>query len=329
MAIIRRRGKRGTTYKVIVHRPGHTQATRTFKTLGEARDWEAQVRLNKQAGGRRTTVREYFDKWLAVVESSSRRPRTVSLYKNAAQRVMRDLGDRRLVDTGPEDWQLHLNGLPLGQRTVNRHAGIVSAALNQARRWGYIPANPMRDVDRPPDPGPTYEVLDEEMTRLFLAEAKRSSMYPALYFLMVTSGLRIGEILDLEWPQVNLLLGEVSVKQGKTQAAIRTIPVPEQVIEAIKALPRLEDRVFPYTYWQVRDDFKRVTTKIGRPKLRMHDLRHTMATLLASKGVHPTIVQKRLGHKHVTTTLAMYSHVLPSMQEEALQKITKIVAEPQ
>jgi hypothetical protein len=102
MAIIRRKGKRGTTCKVIVHRPGHTQATRTFKTLGEARDCEAQVRLNKRAGGRRTTVREFFDKWLAVVESS-RRPKTVSLYKNAAQLIMRDLGDRRLVDVGPED----------------------------------------------------------------------------------------------------------------------------------------------------------------------------------------------------------------------------------
>jgi integrase len=83
------------------------------------------------------------------------------------------------------------------------------------------------------------------MTRLFLAEAKRSSMCPALFLLKVTSGLRIGEILDLEWSQVNFLLGEVSVGQGKTQAAIRTIPVPEQVIEAIKALPRVEERIFP------------------------------------------------------------------------------------
>ncbi len=71
--------------------------------------------------------------------------------------------------------------------------------------------------------------------------------------------------------------------------------------------------------------FKSVLKLAGLPNIRFHDLRHTAATLMLQQGVHPKIVQARLGHSDITLTLNTYSHVLPSMQEEAADKLDELL----
>jgi len=68
--------------------------------------------------------------------------------------------------------------------------------------------------------------------------------------------------------------------------------------------------------------------KAGLPKIRFHDLRHTSATLLLSAGVHPKVVQERLGHSQISMTMDLYSHALPSMQEDAAEKMNGILSHP-
>ena len=73
------------------------------------------------------------------------------------------------------------------------------------------------------------------------------------------------------------------------------------------------------------EDFRKLLKKIGLPVIRFHDLRHTAATLMLQQGIHPKIVQERLGHADISMTLNTYSHVLPSMQEEAAEKLDELL----
>jgi integrase len=71
--------------------------------------------------------------------------------------------------------------------------------------------------------------------------------------------------------------------------------------------------------------FKALLKEAGLPEIRFHDLRHTAATLMLQQGVHPKIVQERLGHSQISLTLDIYSHVLPTMQEEAARKLDRLL----
>jgi len=76
----------------------------------------------------------------------------------------------------------------------------------------------------------------------------------------------------------------------------------------------------------VRRSFKRLLAKAGLPDIRFHDLRHTSATLLLAQGVHPKVVQERLGHSNISVTLDIYSHVLPDLQKEAADQLDRVLA---
>ena len=76
----------------------------------------------------------------------------------------------------------------------------------------------------------------------------------------------------------------------------------------------------------IRRSFRPLLVKAGLPQIRFHDLRHSCATLLLSMGIHPKVVQERLGHSQISVTLDTYSHVLPSMQEEAAQRLDALLS---
>ncbi|MFM7101017.1 MAG: site-specific integrase, partial [Verrucomicrobiota bacterium] len=76
----------------------------------------------------------------------------------------------------------------------------------------------------------------------------------------------------------------------------------------------------PFAPWWVSRSFDRRVGELGLSRIRFHDLRHTSATLLLAQGVHPKVVQERLGHSQISVTLDTYSHVLPTMQAEAAGK---------
>lgn len=79
----------------------------------------------------------------------------------------------------------------------------------------------------------------------------------------------------------------------------------------------------------VKRSFHRVLTRAGLPQIRFHDLRHSCATLLLSMGIHPKIVQERLGHSQIAVTLDTYSYVLPSLQEEASHRLDTLLVQRQ
>jgi integrase len=195
--------------------------------------------------------------------------------------------------------------------------------------------------------------LTEEQVRLLLTKAeKRQSLL--LFRLAIDSGMRMGELLALEWTDLDLTAGTVQVKRSvrtdekggprvkevKTKAARRTIRLTPKTVEALKAhREKASSRlVFPANrkgpfdspdrYLNKRNvqvSFKRALKRAGLPKFRFHDLRHTSATLLYKRTKNIQAVSKRLGHKDVMVTLRTYAHFMAEMEEEVVGAMTDLL----
>ncbi|MDQ3088819.1 MAG: site-specific integrase, partial [Acidobacteriota bacterium] len=172
--------------------------------------------------------------------------------------------------------------------------------------------------------------------------------------------MRPEEYLGLQWKDIdfeNKILAvrrALVVKKGggfiftepKTKKSRRSIPISNSLIDALKAHRRsqLEERMKLGASYQtfdlvfaseigtpllhgnlLRRHFKPIRDKAGLPSIRLYDLRHTTATLLLSAGENPKIVSERLGHASIVLTLDTYSHVLPTMQKDATDKIEKLM----
>lgn len=171
----------------------------------------------------------------------------------------------------------------------------------------------------------------------------------ALIVLAIFSGLRQGELFGLEWNDVDLkaanlmvrrtvvdLGGVVTTSPPKTGKGQRLVELPQLAIVALEKHRKTmagegldksvivfpgEDGGYQRRFGPFRDQFKAILKAAGLPEIRFHDLRHSAATLLLSEGVHPMIVQERLGHSTIAITMDTYSHILPSMQKDAVGKL--------
>ena len=198
-----------------------------------------------------------------------------------------------------------------------------------------------------------------EETAIFLGHAKRDRYYCA-FVLAIETGMRPEEYLGLQWKDIDFEHSRLSVRRAlivlkgggftftepKTSKSRRSIPLSQSAITALKAHRHVQlearmkisdvyavnDLVFPSEIGTPtmcgnldRRHFKKIIKTAGLQKIRLYDLRHTMATLLLSKGIHPKIVSERLGHSSIALTLDTYSHVLPTMQEDATAQIERLM----
>jgi integrase len=194
--------------------------------------------------------------------------------------------------------------------------------------------------------------LSEAEARTFLDAAREAEdRFEALYVLAITTGLRRGELLGIRWDDADLdrgtlRVGRALVREGgryvvgetKTKRGRRRVNLTPRTVAALKAHRKrqLEQRVRLASLYEdhglifasekgmplnpenlVKRSFKPLLKRAGLPEIRFHDLRHTCATLLLSRGVHPKIVQELLGHATIAMTLDTYSHYLPSMGDQA------------
>jgi integrase len=231
---------------------------------------------------------------------------------------------------------------------------VLHRALSKAVDLRLIARNPAASADPPKVRQDEIMPLDTEQTRTFL-EAARGQKYEALYVLSLTCGLRMGESLGLKWSDIDLDAGTLRVnrqlqrmrrdgdKPGSLafsepkNASRRTIDLPQRALEALRTHRKhqLEEKLTTISYADsglvfatrtgtlldaqniVNRHFKPLLKRAGLPPIRWHDLRHTCATLLLGRGVHPKLVQHLLGHASITMTLDRYSHWIPSMGRHA------------
>lgn len=238
----------------------------------------------------------------------------------------------------------------LSPRTVRHHHITLHGALQCAVKWGLVNRNPADAVDPPRFQSHEMHTLDEEGVRVLL-EAARPTPYYALFYLALYTGMRRSELLALRWSDVDLVLGHVSVcrslhhlrdgsvifRAPKTVKGKRMVALPpsaamvlrdhRQRQEAIRAEfdKPLEDSDLIFSQPDGRPLLPDTVTrawinlarKTGFRGIRLHDARHTHASLMLKQGIHPKIVQERLGHASIGITLDTYSHVAPGLQAAA------------
>jgi integrase len=336
--------KRRTVY-------GKTRAEVAKKLAKGLSDREAGVVFDVE----NLTVGEYLDRWLKDSVEGNVGPRTLSNYQLQVRQHLRPAsGQIKLKILSPAHVQgLYRSKLDSGlaPSSVRYIHAVLHRALKQALRWGLVPRNASESVDLPKLGNEEVEVLLPEEVRAFL-EAAREDRLEALYAVAVTVGLRRGEFLGLRWTDLELD-GEPKLRVGRQLQRMRdglgrrfvapkggkgrTIRLPARTVEALKAHrarqaemrlkagPLYQDSGLVFTS-EIgtplepsnidRRSFKPLLEKAGLPNIRFHDLRHTCATLLLSRGVNPKFVQELLGHADIKLTLGTYSHFLPSMGDQ-------------
>lgn len=249
----------------------------------------------------------------------------------------------------------------LSARTVRMLHAVLSSAMKQAVKWQLLAANPCGLADLPRRERKEMGALNQEQAARFLAVASEDDDHGTLFAFALSTGMRPAEYLGLRWKEVDLTKGTVSVQrtvvwrkgggwyfsEPKTRQSRRTIPLPASVVRALSEHRRkqIELRLKAGADYQnnelvwatnggtpimlrnlVRRHFKPTLKRAGLPSsIRLYDLRHTCATLLLAAGVNPKVVSERLGHASIVLTLDTYSHVLPTMQQAAAEKLESLL----
>ncbi len=309
------------------------------------------------------TVGDYLDRWLKGSVRGSVKQSTFDRYESVVRlHIKPAIGRLKLKKLSPAHLQsFYQDRLDTGlaPASVNKLHVVLHKALSQATKWNMVPRNVAALAEAPrPAPDEMKTLSAEESRRLL--EAARGDKLEALYILALTTGMRQGELLALKWQDVDLenttlsvrrtltkdggrlLLGEPKTKKSRrtvrlTEAAGRALSehLTRQVaqIERTGDLYKDEGLVFASEVGTLmnptnlrRRSFARLLKRADLPPIRFHDLRHTCATLLLQRDVHPKYVQELLGHANIAITLDTYSHVIPGMGDHAAREMENVLS---
>lgn len=334
-------------------RVGGKRVVRYARTKAEAlvklRQIQQQTPAELEAG--KLTLAAYLERWLGVVGptlAESTRERYARVVRTTLLPVLRGEKLAGLTALGVADVFRRLEADCPTAAAARRGAVVLAGALAAAvRPLGLLATNPAAGVPRPRHRPAERRVWTPAECLRFLEAARADRLY-ALYVLALTAGLRQGELLGLDWSDVDLAGARLTVRRSlrrtaqgpvlvepKTRAGRRLVLLPAVAVEALRerASPTVPGAglVFPTragTLWNAsnlrQQSFRPLIEVAGVPRIAFHDLRHTSATLLLLAGVHPKVVQERLGHASIRQTLETYSHVLPSMQEGAARQFERL-----
>ncbi len=308
----------------------------------------------------KVTIAEYLERWLSEYAKPNLSPRGFERYAGIIRRyLIPEMGNMQLIQLKPEHIQKHYAAMQskgLSAGTVRYHHAVIHKALQTALKWGLLSRNAADGVDAPRSRRNDMHTWDDFEVRQFL-EAAKDSPYYALFHTALFTGMRRSELLALQWRDIHLHQiyvnrslhhlrdGSYVFTQPKSAKSRRTIALsPSSVLtlmehkekqEGIRALLEMplnqDDLVFstpegkPLRPNTITRAWSTLATRAGVKTIRLHDARHTHASLMLKQGVHPKIVQERLGHASIQMTLDTYSHVTPGLQEAAAEAFDRLV----
>ena len=278
-------------------------------------------------------------------------PKTYEQYEYFLRRhICPKLGTTRLTDLHPKAIQSALTAMhaDLAPKSVHHAYTTLRRVLNQAVQYGMLRENPVSRVDAPNVPKRELTTWTPEQAAHFLDSptVKRDRLF-AVYYLALATGMRRGEILGLKWADIDFSRMRMTVQRSLTpdpddggrgrlgetkggwQRAVAMSPATADVLAAHRAWQEVEAPPNPLGLVFVSKHGNPVHTssldkqhklrvrKAGLPAITFHDLRHCHATFLLAAGYHHKVVQERLGHRNIATTLGIYTHVGADLQREA------------
>ncbi|MBJ8021472.1 site-specific integrase [Bacillus cereus] len=272
------------------------------------------------------------------------------------------LGHLRIQDITTMHLQNYINTLIeenyYSKGTINLAFSFIRTSLKRAKVLKLIKNNPATDVVLPRIIKTEMEVWTLDQVNCFLSGSttiRNATRFRISFSIAIFTGMRQGEILGLRWKDIDFENNRIFVRQtlsergelkygAKNKTSIRTIHIPKILAEELRTHRKFIeyekekagdkytdlDLVLPSKYGKpldsrsIRRSFYNVTEKLGLPRIRFHDLRHTHATLLIQQNINVKLISERLGHADIGTTLNTYSHVLPDMQRSVAEKLDEV-----
>ena len=310
------------------------------------------------------TVKQFLERWVHATAPRVSEGSAYKYRSCIRRRINPFIGDRplqRLNELIIQELYSTLTAKGYAPRTVLEVHTILDTALSQAVAWRILRYSPTDGV-RPPtaqEPAPAVWSADEAEAFLALAEAC-SDRYAPIWRLGLDSGMRLGELLALTWQDVDFQRGVVSIRRTltrnskggwrlgehpKTSKSRRSIALAAETLAALRRhkARQAERRLAAGPTWTdldlvfdrgdgswfnpstVQGAFATAVVRAKVPRLTPHGMRHTMATLMLVAGIHPKIVQERLGHNSIQMTLDRYSHVTATMQQDAAATLEEMM----
>ena len=297
----------------------------------------------------------WAEQWLDYYIKSSVKERTYVKYRRLLHTyILPELGNKDMDEITATDLQKLTAGLTtegLAPNTVNGIISVLKATLNKANMLGIVEKKQSDLIVRPKAREKQitcFERNEQKKLENYILQGKRMNLYGII--LSLYTGLRIGELLALEWSDVDFKKCVLTVRSSchdswqngkyikicdtpKTECSYRTIPIPKQLIPYLKAMKKaarcsfVVDGRTPYGA-QIRSyqrTFKLVLKKLSLPYRSFHTLRHTFATRALECGVDVRTLSEILGHKNPNITLRRYAHSLMTHKTEMMNKIGKLL----
>lgn len=337
------RGRRGTTYRVFWRTSDGLQRTQTFASKTEAREWRATVERLEAAGQAPDPARGdiSLEVWAGqVLQTLHLKPKTAETYASLLRsRIIPTFGSQPIGSISRaqvRDWVSEMAGEVSAKRTRNAH-GLLSRLLNEAVLEGRLLTNPAAGVALPK--AVSADVVPWTAEEL-LAVAAEAGRYQGLIIWLGLMGTRWAETIGLEpykirdgVVRIDSTLSEVNGRFHRVTtktSVIRMLPIPTLVQQHISLSE--EGLVFTTTYGNpIRSAafrsrvYRPAIERAGVRPLHIHGLRHTCASLLASNGATPKVIQAWLGHQDFRTTMGIYTHAFSSDVADAAKRFDALL----
>jgi integrase len=356
--------------------PDSKPKRKTFygKTKTEAKQKRDEYLEEKNMGidletAKTITFGEWLMQFLELYKKSKLRTSTYESYMmNTENHIIPELGNICLSNLNTSHIQGFYNKLDnkLSPATIQKIHNIIKQALDKAVGTHLISWNPDTATERPTVKNNYGNAMTEEVMNKFLAEIdKLPDRWRAAFYVLLGTGLREGELLSLDWDDIDLEAGTINITKTlsmtktnglevnppKTESSIAKVPIPQVVVEALKKHKASQ------LVWALKqgDQFKN-KTKDGHPihafasnrgtytfprnfrrkydeiidaakidPIKLHSLRHTFATRLLEEGEDIRIVQELLRHSNIKTTASIYAHVTPKVKKRAANKMNNLL----
>ena len=329
--------------------------------LNALKETYAGVELTEDS---RMTLGQWLDKWLNEYARFTVRESTLEAYRDLAKnQIKRFIGDKQLSALKTVDIQKLYNkvkdegrvhehpvlGYALSDSVVRKVHMLLHQALDTAVSEHLIPNNPTNGTTIPKCNYAEKQIFCDSQLDIFLEVIKGEEYWHDFFYTEIMTGLRRGEICGLKWSDLDVntsklrIQRSVSIKKGggvnigetKTDKGIRSITLPQSVIERLRIrhktaisewiFPNLLQPEYPVSPAAAYRKLKAILKRAELPMIRFHDLRHTFATHAMQGGVDAKTLSSILGHTNASFTLDTYTHVTADMQQNASEVVSNML----